>query len=123
MEFLVNTVRMVDYDQAREYALGNDDSLKEKLAVGILNPEDFKKLNLSSNLNIKLSNKDGHVTVKAIQEKDVPSGIILMPVSIWANQITGLEKNRLLLKNIKVNVDISDESIMDVKDLINSFKN
>ncbi len=123
MEFLVNTVRMVDYDQAREYALGNDDSLKEKLAVGILNPEDFKKLNLSSNLNIKLSNKDGHVTVKAIQEKDVPSGIILMPVSIWANQITGLEKNRLLLKNIKVSVDISDESIMDVKDLINSFKN
>ncbi|HDZ19418.1 MAG TPA: hypothetical protein ENH75_14060, partial [archaeon] len=66
MEMLANTVRIIDYDQAREYALGDEDSLKQKLALGMINPEDFKKLNLTSNLNIKLSNKYGQVIVKAI---------------------------------------------------------
>ncbi len=123
MEMLANTVRIIDYDQAREYALGDEDSLKQKLALGMINPEDFKKLNLTSNLNIKLSNKYGQVIVKAIQEKNVPSGIVLLPVSIWANQITGFENNRLLFKNVKVDVDVSSEPIMNIKDLINSFKN
>ncbi|KKM76627.1 hypothetical protein LCGC14_1378210, partial [marine sediment metagenome] len=53
----------------------------------------------------------------------VPSGIVLLPVSIWANQITGFENNRLVFKNVKVNVNNTDESIMNIKDLINSFKN
>lgn len=123
MEMLANTVRIIDYDQAREYALGDEDSLKQKLALGMINPEDFKKLNLTSNLNIKLSNKYGQVIVKALQEKNVPSGIVLLPVSIWANQITGFENNRLLFKNVKVDVDVSSEPIMNIKDLINSFKN
>lgn len=123
MEMIVNTVRFIDYDQAREYALGDEDSLKQKLALGMINPEDFKKLNLTSTLNIKLSNKYGQVIVKAKQEKNVPSGIILLPVSIWANQITGFENNRLLFKNIKVTVDVSSGPIMNIKDLINSFKN
>ena len=123
MEMLANTVRIIDYDQAREYALGDEDSLKQKLALGMINPEDFKKLNLTSNLNIKLSNKYGQVIIKAIQEKNVPSGIVLLPVSIWANQITGFENNRLLFKNVKVDVDVSSEPIMNIKDLINSFKN
>lgn len=123
MEMLVNAVRMVDHDQTREYALGDEDSLKEKLALGMMNPEDFKKLNLTSKLNIKLSNKYGQVIIKAIQEKEVPSGVILMPISIWVNQITGFEHDRLLFKNIKVSVNVSSEPIMNVKDLINSFKN
>ena len=90
MEMLANTVRMVDYDQLKEYSFGDENSLKENLAIGIINPEDFGKLSLTTSLNLKLSNEYGEVIIKVKQNKDVPIGTILMPVSIWANQITGI---------------------------------
>ncbi len=123
MELILNTIRMVDYDQAREYALGDENSLKEKLALGLVNPEDYKKLNLTSSLNIELSNKYGRVIIKAKQDENVPPGIILLPVSIWANQITGYENGELIFKNIKVNVSVSNEPIKGVHEIINSIKN
>ena len=123
MELILNTIRMVDYDQAREYALGDENSLKEKLALGLVNPEDYKKLNLTSSLNIELSNKYGRVIIKAKQDENVPPGIILLPVSIWVNQITGYENGELIFKNIKVNVSVSSEPIKGVHEIINSIKN
>ena len=63
MEMILNTVRMVDYDQAREHAIGDEKSLEQNLAIGILNPSDFKKLNLTRSLHINLSNKNGQVIV------------------------------------------------------------
>ena len=123
MELILNTIRMVDYDQAREYALGDENSLKEKLALGLVNPEDYKKLNLTSSLNLELSNKYGRVIIKAKQYENVPPGIIILPVSIWANQITGYENGELIFKNIKVNVSVSNESIKGVHEIINSIKN
>ena len=123
MELILNTIRMVDYDQAREYALGDENSLREKLALGLINPEDYKKLNLTSSLNIELSNKYGRVIIKAKQDENVPPGIILLPVSIWANQITGYENGELIFKNIKVNVSVSSEPIKGVHEIINSIKN
>ena len=123
MELILNTIRMVDYDQAREYALGDENSLKEKLALGLVNPEDYKKLNLTSSLNLELSNKYGRVIIKVKQDENVPPGIIILPVSIWANQITGYENGELIFKNIKVNVSVSNESIKGVHEIINSIKN
>ena len=123
MELILNTIRMVDYDQAREYALGDENSLKEKLALGLVNPEDYKKLNLTSSLNIELSNKYGRVIIKTKQDENVPPGSILLPVSIWANQITGYENGELIFKNIKVNVSVSNEPIKGVHEIINSIKN
>jgi len=122
MEMIVNTVRMVDNDQTREYSFGDNSSLKDKLAIGFINPEDFKNLNISSNLNLRLDNKFGSVVIKPIEEEDVPTGIIIMPVSIWANQITGIERNELVYKNIEVNVEVTSDSILEIQNLINSIK-
>ncbi|MFX0155310.1 MAG: molybdopterin dinucleotide binding domain-containing protein [Candidatus Hodarchaeota archaeon] len=122
MEMLVNTVRMVDYDQVKEYSFGDDDSLTKHLAIALLNPEDFKNLNLSTNSNLKISNNFGSVIVKPIQNKNVPLGIINLPVSIWANQITGIMNNELVYKNIKVIVEATEDSVIDIKDLLNSIK-
>ena len=122
MEMLVNTVRMVDYDQLKEHALGDDNSLKENLALGIVNPEDFKKLNLTASLNLKLSNSFGNVVIKIKQSEDVPVGTILMPVSIWANQITGIMDDQILFKNIKVNTEATKDDILDLKSILNSLK-
>ncbi len=122
MEMIVNTVRMVDYDQVKEYSFGDEKSLKEHLAIGILNPDDFKSLNLTPKLNLKLSNDFGNVIIKPIQDKNVPQGIINMPVSFWANQITGFENNELFYKNLKVKVEVTTDTVKSVKDLITSIK-
>jgi formylmethanofuran dehydrogenase subunit D len=115
---IANTIRMVDYDQVREYTIGDESSLKENLAVGIINPEDFNKLNLTSELNLKLMSNFGAVIIRPIQDKDVPPGMILLPTSIWANQITGIENDELVFKNIKVKVEATKEAIIGFKDLI-----
>ena len=121
MDMLVNTVRMIDNDQAKEYSEGDNNTLTEKLAIGLINPEDFKNLNLTQSLNLKLISNFGSVIIKALQDKNVPLGTINMPVSIWANQITGIENNELLYKNIKVNVEDTRDSVLGLEELINSI--
>lgn len=122
MEMLVNTVRMVDYDQAREHASGNNETLKENLAIGLINPEDFKRLNLTPSLNLKVISKFGEVIIKIIQDKDIPNSTIIMPVSIWANQITGFENNELIFKNIKVNAEATRDSVLTFESILKSIK-
>jgi formylmethanofuran dehydrogenase subunit D len=122
MEMIVNTVRMVDYDQVREYCFGDEQSLKEHLAIGLLNPEDFNKLNLTSNLNLKLSNENGEVIIKVKQDDNIPIGTIIMPVSIWANQLTGFKDEVLIFKNFKINAEATRETVSDMGNFLKAIK-
>jgi len=122
MEMLVNTVRMVDNDQLKEFSFGDDISLKENLAVCFLNPIDSKKLDITPNMNLKLSNEYGQVILKIEENKNIPVGTILMPVSIWANQITGIVEGQLIFKNIKVHAEVTEEIVLDIKDLLRIIK-
>ncbi len=122
MEMIANTVRMVDHDQAKELAFGDNTSLKENLAIGLMNPTDFKRLNLFQDSNIKLTNNFGMVIIKAKQDENIPLGIINIPLSIWANQITGIENNELIYKNIKVEVEATKSAILDIEDLLKSIR-
>jgi len=122
MEMILNTMRMVDHDQAREHALGDEKSLEEQLSIGMLNPKDFEKLNLTPSLHIKISNKNGEIIVGTKEDENVPQGSILMPVSIWANQLTSFESNELIYKNITVNVKATRDPITSFNQIINSIK-
>ena len=122
MDMILNTVRMVDYDQVREYAFGDDNSLKENLAICIINPDDFTKLNLTPSLNLKLSNNNGEVIIKVLQDDDIPPGTILMPVSIWANQLTGIQNKSIIYKNLRISAEATRESVLHIKDLLESLK-
>jgi len=122
MKMVVNTVRMVDNDQSKEFSFGDDISLKENLAIGLLNPVDSEKLHITPKMNLKLSNEYGQVIIKIAENKNVPSGIILMPVSIWANQITGIKEDQLIFKNIKINAEVTEENVLDIKDLLSIIK-
>lgn len=123
MEMIVNTVRMVDNDQVKEFSSGDENSLKENLALGFVNPIDYKSLNLTPSLNLKLTSEYGQVVIEIKEDKNVPAGTILMPVSIWANQITGMEAGNLIFKNIQIQVEITKEDVLEVKELLELIKN
>ncbi|MHA2430054.1 MAG: molybdopterin dinucleotide binding domain-containing protein [Promethearchaeota archaeon] len=121
-DFILNTVRRMENDQSKEFSLGDKKSLVEKLAIAFINPKDFDRLNLSSKSNLKISSNFGIIIVKGIADEDVPEGTVLMPISIWSNQITGVENSELRYKNMKVDVEITEEQINDLNSLINKIK-
>ena len=118
MEFILNSIRRIDNDQVKEHAFGTEQSLEEKLAICFINPKDFEKLNLVSSLHLKISNKEKHIIVKVEKDDDVPDGTVLMPVSIWSNRLSVVQKNELLYKNIVVNMEATREPIMKFKEII-----
>ena len=115
---MLNSIRRIDNDQVKEHAFGTEQSLEEKLAICFINPKDFEKLNLVSSLHLKISNKEKHVIVKVEKDDDVPDGTVLMPVSIWSNRLSVVQKNELLYKNIVVNMEATREPIMKFKEII-----
>lgn len=119
---ILNTVRIVDHDQAREHIFGDGQSLMDNLAIAIINPEDFEKLNLTPSLNIIISSKHGNVILKTKQDKNVPNGTIIMPVSIWANQLTGTEGSEIKYKNILIDVKPTRDPVLSFKALISLIK-
>ena len=122
MQFTLNTIRKVDNDQAREFAFGDDKSLKEKLAIVILNPEDIKQLNVKPGSIVKIYNETGFVNVKCIEDKKVPLKMAMMPVSIWSNQLTRVINNDLLYKNIEIKIEADDVPILDYKSILQKIK-
>ena len=122
INFIFNTVRLMENDQAKEFALGDESSLQEKLAIALINPNDYNQLNPNKKPNLKISSKYGNVIIKVIINEDVPEGTILMPVSIWSNQITGIENSQLILKNIEVNLEATEEPIDNFNGLIKKIR-
>ena len=122
MNVLLNTVRNVDRDQARERLLGSEKALNEKVPVAQLNPVDIEKLGLSPSLNILISTKYGSVIMKYEKNKKIPEGIVNVPVSIWANQLTGIEDFELDYKNIKAEIEGTKDPVLSINQLIQNIK-
>lgn len=122
MDFILNTSRRVDNDQVKEFGLGDEQSLKNNLAVSFMNPSDYKSLNLIAKDNIKLSTDTNSIVVKCYKDETVPKGMILMPVSLWSNQLTSVDNDELKFKNIKVKLEPSTEPILGFHELINKIR-
>ncbi|MGQ4876280.1 MAG: molybdopterin dinucleotide binding domain-containing protein [Promethearchaeia archaeon] len=120
---ILNTLRKVDFDQAREYTFGDENSLTEKLAIAIFNPEDMKISNIREKSAVKITSKYGSIVVYAISDKEVPKNMVLMPVSVFSNQITGVENNNLIYKNIEVSVVPTNEKITEFNDIYRKLQN
>jgi formylmethanofuran dehydrogenase subunit D len=122
MDYILNIVRMIDFDQAKEFSFGDQNSLEKKLAISFLNPQDFDRLNISSGKNIKISNENGEIIVKVEKDEDVPQGMIQMPVSIWSNQLSSTKNGKIIYKNLKVNIEPTTALISKFEDLIKKIK-
>jgi formylmethanofuran dehydrogenase subunit D len=122
VELNLNTIRKIDNDQTKEYAFGDTKSLQANLAIAFLNPVNMKELNLKTEEFVTIENDVGSIVVKALENEDVPEGTILLPVSIWANQLTKVENNELLFKNIKVYVEATDKAMTAFEDIISRIR-
>ena len=122
MELILNTVRRMENDQAKEFALGDKTSLKEKLAIAFLNPVDLEKINPKNERNLKISSIYGEIVIRGVMDEDVTQGTILMPNSIWSNQITGIEHLELKYKNIVVKLEPTEEPVTDFKKIMQAVK-
>ena len=122
MEVILNTCRKIDNDQVKEFIFGDEASLQDKLAVSYLNPLDLKKLELSIKSNIKISSKKSSIVVKCLEDPKVPEGMILLPVSIWSNQLTEVEGEEIQYKNIIVNIEPTSDSILSFNDILKRIK-
>lgn len=121
MDFLLNSVRMIDHDQAKEFSFGDIKSLEEHLAVAFVNPQDFKSLSLDSNIRIS-NNNTGEIVVKAREDETIPKGMIQMPVSIWSNKLSLVQDGEILTKNVKVRAEATNESITRYIDILKEIK-
>ena len=118
MEFILNSVRRIDNDQANEHAFGTKQTLEEKVAVCFINPKDFEKLNLVSSLHLKISNKEKDVIIRVEKDENVSEGTVAMPVSIWSNQLSVVRNNDLHYKNIVVDVEVTRDPITKFEEII-----
>ena len=122
MEMIINTIRMIEYDQAKEHAFGDNETLKANLAIALINPEELKALNRNSNSNLKITSQFGSVVLRIQEDKNVPKGMVCIPVSIWANQVTGMVNDQLIYKNFKAEVEPCSEPVLGLQDLILQIK-
>ena len=122
MEFILNSMRKIDNDQVKEYAFGTEKSLEEQLAICFINPKDFEKLNLVPSLHLKISNKGKSVIVKVERDEKVHDKTIVMPVSIWSNQLSEVRNNELLYKNILIEAEATRDPVTKFKEIMEELR-
>lgn len=122
MELKLNTVRLFDHDEAREFTFSDVENMEEKLAIAFIHPDDFEEMYLVPSLKLHISNENGEIVVKFKQDEDVPRGTILMPVSIWSNQLTSVTKGEIQAKHVTVEVEGSRDSPTKLMELIERIK-
>ncbi|MHA1688755.1 MAG: molybdopterin dinucleotide binding domain-containing protein [Promethearchaeota archaeon] len=122
MEVLVNTARLIMYDQATEHAFGDPETLKEKVAIAFMHPNTMKQLTIKNHSNVKLRSEHGSIVLMAKEDDSMPEGVVTIPVSLWANQITGTMGEELIYKNFKVKIEPTTEPVPSLENLINKLK-
>jgi formylmethanofuran dehydrogenase subunit D len=122
MKMKLNTVRLFDHDEAREFTFGDVEKMEEKLAIAFIHPEDFEEMYLVPSLKLHISNESGEIVVKFEQDEDIPKGTILMPVSIWSNQLTSVEEGDIQAKHVEVEVEGSRDPPTKLMELIERIK-
>lgn len=101
---------------------------KEKLAYrdacGIIeiDPEDFRKLGIWRNTNVRVTSEFGSVVVKAIEATQGPHpGVAWIPMGPWANTVidpntygTGMPT----FKGTSISVEATDDSVLSSLELV-----
>ena len=122
MEMILNTVRLMDNDEDREMMFDDEGTMKERIAIAFLNPEDFEELYMTKSLKLHVKSEFGEINVYNERDEEIPRGTLVMPISIWSNQLTGTREGKLFNKGIKVEVEASRDEPPSFSELISKIK-
>lgn len=123
MKLLLSTIREIKYDQKTLINELSEKELKENVAICLIHPETFKKIVSKSGVNLKLTTNYGSVVLKPVQDESIPLEMIYINKSIWANQIIGDFKNKMLFKNLEVEVEPTEETVPEISNILEKLKN
>ena len=123
MKLLLSTIREIKYDQKILINELSEKELKENVACCLIHPETFKKIVSKSGVNLKLTTNYGSVVLKPVQDESIPLEMIYINKSIWANQIIGDFKNKILFKNLEVEVEPTEENVPEISNILEKLKN
>jgi formylmethanofuran dehydrogenase subunit D len=87
---------------------------QEHSAIIYMSVNDIKKLGIRDNATVELSNDVGRVVVRAKDDKSCPDGFGFMPISPYANRLTGYNPSKAQFpdfKSIKVMVKPTEETV------------
>lgn len=122
MKVKVSSIRMLEHDQAREYAFGDEESFKKNLAITLINPEDFEELGMTKSLPLHLKSEFGEVNIWVRKEEDIPKGHLYMPASIYFNQISGVKNGEIIYKNIECEAHPTRDQPLTKEELIKKIE-
>lgn len=123
MKLLLSTIRELKYDQKILINELSEKELKDNIAICLIHPETYNKIVSKSGVNLKLTTSYGSVVLKPIWDESIPLEMIYVNKSIWANQITGVFKNKILFKNLEVEVEPTEKDVPEISNLLEKMKN
>lgn len=123
MKLLLSTIRELKYDQKTLINELSEQELKENVAVCLIHPKTYNRIVSKSGLNLKLTTNYGSVVLKPVWDETIPLEMIYVNKSIWANQIIGNVKDKIQFKNLEVEVEPTEESVLEISELLDKLKN
>lgn len=97
----------------------------ESVSYGELNKDDFNSLGLVEGDRIRVKTKFGEVVLFArenmIDETDIPTGMVFIPMGPYANQVVGPRTDGTgtpLYKGVKGTVEKTEEKVPTLQDIL-----
>jgi len=124
LRIIILTGRTIDQGCGKEIGKTSKDYM-ESVAICEMNEEDMKKIRIRDGDRVKVTTKFGSVVLIAKKSRRISSpGTAFIPYGPWANCITGSATDGTgmpLLKGVPASVEPTDEKVLTIRDLINSF--
>ncbi len=107
----------VDSKLSREYF--------EAVAICEINPDDCMKLGVRSGDKVKIKTDYGETVVFVRESKEVPEGIVFIPLGPYANMVIDPDTKGTGMpgfKGIKGNVEKTDEIVPQLDEIVDQLK-
>jgi formylmethanofuran dehydrogenase subunit D len=93
----------------------------EAVSICEVNPEDCEYLSIEEGDRVKITTEFGSVVLSVKKNKDIPSGVVFVPMGPYANQIIDPETTGTGMpqfKGIDATIEKTDEKVLEVNELI-----
>ncbi len=119
MEFTLVTARTMEQGMFVEDKLSED--YFKATACCEMNPEDMNALGLKDGDRVRVTTQYGSVVLYVKRSVlDVPRGVVMIPLGIYANRILPSESGTgtPIYKNVRCRVEKTDEEVLSIEEIV-----